>query len=125
MATETVLLAPRQGDAVQGTTDVTRYGAGARAARAGGLLLGGLALGAATIVIPTVHLISTWLIPLLGAGVALYVYRVRARVGEITGTCPSCGEAMRIESPGAVADEAVWVRCDRCAHPLELRLGDP
>ena len=123
MATETVTLAQREGEPVSGTAEVTRYSAAARAARAWGLAIAGIVIGAASIVVPGVHLISTWLIPLLAIGLALYVRRIRARVGLINATCPSCGEPMSIESPGAVADEAVWVRCDKCTHPLELRLN--
>ena len=124
MAIETVILAQRQGEPVQGTAEVTRYGAGARAARAWGLAIGGTVLGAASILVPGLHFVSTWLLPMLAIGLALYVVRIRARVGGITGVCPRCGEPMNVDSPGAVADEAVWVRCDQCMHPLELRLPE-
>ncbi|MBX2799901.1 MAG: hypothetical protein KTR31_19635 [Myxococcales bacterium] len=122
MTNETVTLKQRSGDPVEGTAVVTRYAATDRTTRAGAIALGGILLGGLSIVVPGVHLISTWLLPLLGLGIAAYVHRIHARVGTVRGICPSCGEDMAIEDTGAVADEAVWVRCDRCTHPMELIL---
>lgn len=125
MATETLRLRTRDGREITGRAEVARVGASARLVRGGGLALGGLLLGGASIFVPGVHLISTWLIPLLAFGVAAYVVRIRARVGVVELTCPACGAEGRTEPVGALADEAVWIRCPSCAVPLELLLGDP
>lgn len=106
--------------AVAGSAEVTRYSSARRLGRAGAVALGGVVLGGLSILIPGLHLISTWLLPLLGIGVAGWLLSVHARVGLVEGTCPSCGQAMRIEGTGHVGSEAVWVRCNHCQHPLEL-----
>ena len=124
MAIETVELRQRTGDPVQGTAEVTRRSAAVRATLALGIAVGGTLLGVATIVIPGVHLISTWLFPLLAVGIAVYVSRIHARVGPVSGSCPACAEELSIPAPGSIADEAVWVRCAHCQHPLELRLRE-
>ena len=117
MAAHSIQLRPRDGEAVAATAEVVRYGPGDRTSRAGLIAGCGIALGAMSIVVPGVHLISTWLLPLLGLGIAAYVYRIEAKVGPIAGPCPSCGATMNIEAPGSVADEAVWVRCDQLSPP--------
>ncbi|HHO50636.1 MAG TPA: hypothetical protein ENK18_07115 [Deltaproteobacteria bacterium] len=124
MSSEQVTLRQRKGEPVEATAEVVRYGSGERTTRAGSIAGAGVVLGGLSILIPGVHLISTWLLPLLGLGIASYYYRIRAKVGRITGTCPSCGEAMSISDVGTVTDEAVWVRCDKCSHPLELVLAE-
>lgn len=124
MSSEQVTLKQRQGDPVEAMAEVVRYGPGDRTTRAGTIAGAGVVLGGLSILVPGVHLISTWLLPLLGLGIAAYYYRIRAKVDRITGTCPNCGEAMSIGEVGTVTDEAVWVRCDKCSHPLELVLAE-
>jgi hypothetical protein len=72
------------------SVEITRYNLAIRLTRSLPIFVGSVILGAATIIVPGVHLISTWFIPLLGSGIALYVFRVHARIGTIDGRCPSC-----------------------------------
>lgn len=120
MATETVELRDRSGAAVEAQADLRRYSDAARMARGLPIAVGGVVLGACSILIPAVHLISTWLLPLLGGFIGWYVYRIRLVVGAVRGTCPKCGEAFEAEGGTWDEREALWLRCNHCAHPLQL-----
>ena len=117
MAEEAVL---RLRDGTEGTcqAEVTRYSSAGAAMRAAPIAIGGIVLGAASIVIPGVHLISTWLLPLIGVGVAFFVFRVRTVVGRVDATCPSCSKPFSVEKAGTIDDDALWIRCPHCNSPL-------
>jgi hypothetical protein len=104
------------------SVEITRYNLAIRLTRSLPIFVGSVILGAATIIVPGVHLISTWFIPLLGSGIALYVFRVHARIGTIDGRCPSC-EA-EFSQNGGPYEDPMWIRCPSCSVPLELVLPE-
>ena len=120
---ESVQLAARGGGETVGNTEVTRFSSGRRMGQAAGIAVGGILLGAATIVIPGVHLISTWAIPLLSFGIAAYLFSRRGVIGAVTGECPSCHQQMN--SPGGAWEDPMWVRCNQCEAPVEVKLSTP
>ena len=79
-------------------------------------LLGGLGLGAILIVVPILHLITTWALPLGGLLWAVHILRTEATIREIDGTCPVCGVALRLEGGRAVFP--LRESCPDCRRPL-------
>lgn len=120
---EEVTLATRDGKTGVGVTDVQRFSAGQRMSKAVPIAVGGTILGLCTIVIPGVHFISTWLIPLLSIGTAFYFYSKLGAIGAVTGTCPSCDKDLAAE--GGAWEEPMWVRCSACNTPVEVKLQTP
>lgn len=120
---EDVTLKSRDGNTSPGTAEVARYSSGQRLGKALPIAIGGTLLGAATIVIPGVHLISTWAIPLLAIGIAWYFFSKLGAVDGVQGACPACGEAMNAE--GGPWEDPMWVRCNHCNQPIEVKLATP
>lgn len=120
MPTENTVVRTRDRSESVVSAEITRYNLAVRLARSLPIFVGSVLLGAATIIIPAVHLISTWFIPLLGSGVALYVFRIHTKVGLIKGECPSC--TTEFDEQGGPYEDPMWIRCPHCAVPLELIL---
>jgi hypothetical protein len=126
MTVEASQLRTRDGRFVEAQAEVVRYGTAARILRGGGTVFGFTAVGLMTIVVPGVHLVLPWLLPLIGLGLGAYIGRVTMKVGEVRGTCPDCAAEMVIGKSGAVArDEALWLRCPACTLPMELMKDRP
>lgn len=104
----------------EGTARVVRRSAAWRAGAAAAVGLAGLVLGAASVLVPIVHLISVWAVPLLALGVGAYVWTLRLAVREIEGTCAACGAA--VVHPGGEHDDPMFIRCAACGDPLEVRV---
>ncbi len=120
---EEVILRARSGEHGPARAAVRRFNGGQRIGKAVPFAAGGVLLGAGSVVIPGVHLISTWALPLLGFGLAWYMYSRVGAVDAVEGDCPACGEAMRAE--GGPWEEPMWVRCGRCNVPLQVELQRP
>lgn len=120
MAVESILLHTRDKRTFEGEAEVKRLGTGARVLRAGAILVGGLVLGVGSVVIPVVHLISTWLLPILGLIGAVVAFRVTIKVPEIRMTCPECAKAGQVV--GGAWEDPLWVRCPHCQLPLRVEL---
>lgn len=119
---EPIALRARSGARTEGTAVITRWSGPRRGARAISIAVAGLLIGMATVIIPAVHLVSTWLIPLLSLGIAWYVVQIRSRVDRVEGVCPSCGASISAGPFGAATDdEPLWVRCPSCTIPLEVQ----
>lgn len=123
MSTGAVKLRTRQGATTDARAELIVHGRTRRLATAAAIVACGVTVGAATIVVPTVHLFSTWAIPLLSIGIAAWATRVRARLLGAQGPCPACGAHVELPGVGAVDDDAVWVRCPACKAPIEIVVG--
>lgn len=120
--TESISLRARDGSTSQGSAQITRWSTATRAGRAVAIACCGILCGAASIIIPAVHLVSVWLIPLLSLGIAAYVLQVRSRIERVEGSCPKCGAAVAAGPFGAATDdEPLWLRCPSCVAPLEVK----
>jgi hypothetical protein len=120
---EEVTLAARDGATTAGTAVVERFASGQRMTKAVAIGVGGTILGLCTIVIPGVHFISTWAIPLLSIGIAFYFYNKLGSIGAVAGECPACGAPVAAE--GGPWEDPMWVRCSACNAPVEVRLSTP
>ena len=120
MHQERATLRHRDGRTAEVEADVRRYSAGRRTGTAAAILAVAFIVGPSTIVVPGVHFVAPWLVPLLGIGVALYIYRRVMIVDEVRGDCIDCGQAMRITEGGSVGNDPLWVRCPHCNTPMEF-----
>ncbi len=125
MSAERAIVRSRDGRETEVSADIRRYGAGRRAGTAAAVFGTAVVLGASSIVVPGVHFVAPWLLPLLGGGIALYLYNRVAVVDRVRGPCPSCGEAFCIEERGALGNDPLWLRCPHCGAPMELVDADP
>jgi len=117
---EPAVLRHRDGRTVAATARVRRYSTTRRGITAAAILLVAFTVGPATIIIPGVHFVAPWLIPLLGIGIALYLYRRKLVVFSVSGPCPDCGVDMSIDDCGSVGNDPLWLRCSGCNTPLEF-----
>ena len=120
MSTEAITLKHRDGRTVEAQATVRRYSAGSRTTKAAIILAICFTVGPATIVIPGVHFVAPWALPLMGIFIATYIYRRTAVIDVVEGTCPDCDAAMRIEESQPVGNETLYFRCPSCQTPLEL-----
>jgi hypothetical protein len=120
---EDITLKSRGGATTDASAEVQRFSSAQRLSKALPVAVGGTVLGLCTIVIPGVHLISVWLIPLLSLGIAWYFYSRIGAVDSVTGPCPDCEAEMTAE--GGPWEEPMWLRCSACNKPLEVRLSTP
>lgn len=121
MAQESISFESPAGAVEGAVADVVRPTAAGNAIRAIVCVVGGLLGAAIFILIPIVHLVTTWLLPLLGVMLALRALRRKAAVYDAEGACPSCKEAIRL--PGGELDDPSWQMCLRCGQRIQVRLG--
>src|SRR5688572_6619855 len=122
IASEPIALRARDGSIAAGQARVKHWSRSVRYGRAAAIATVGVVMGALTIVVPVLHLVSTWLIPCVGLVLALFVLRMRSQVEEIEGSCPKCQATVRGGPFGAVShDEPLWVRCPACTVPMEVQ----
>lgn len=120
MATETLTLRTRRGATATATGDVDRTSAPRRWGRAIGVVVVGTIVGLATIVVPTVHLVSVWGVPLLSVVVAGYTLTLQGRLRSVEGPCPACGQGIALGPQGELTNEAIWTLCPSCNEPLTI-----
>ena len=123
MATEAVSLHTRDGRVVEASAVVQRPSSGGRLAKVVGMAVGGLVLGAASIVVPVAHFVLPWALPIAGVLGAWMAWNTRAVIGEVRGVCPECSTAMVVPPYGAF-EEPCWLRCPQCSTPFALRLRE-
>jgi hypothetical protein len=104
------------GETAAATGVFESYATGPRVAKSLGILLAGIGAGAALVVVPILHLVTTWALPLAGILGCLRIWRTHARVHSISGACPGCQEALQLE--GGRAAFPLRVDCPACHRPL-------
>lgn len=102
------------------TGEVVRFDDAARTRRAAVRAVGGLGLGALSVLIPVLHFFSTWMLPLIGAYLAWQAYNTRELVKSLRGPCPACGEEVQVD--GGPLDGLRTV-CPRCRENLAVTAG--
>lgn len=101
---------------------VTPISSASRTIRAVLYVVLGLLGGAACIIIPVLHLITTWGLPLIGVIAAVRISRARADVGEIVGACPACDETIALPG-GRIGIEPMHAQCPKCRAALGVSLA--
>ena len=106
------------GKSVDGEASLTSIDPATRGGKAAAFLLAGLAAAAACIWIPIVHLITTWLFPLLGAVMAWRTWTTEATFASAEAACPECGAALPLSGRGAKFP--LREGCGSCSTQLEI-----
>ncbi len=120
MEMERATLRTREGVTTEVSAEVKRYSAAWRGGVSTAVFFSCLIVGIASILVPGVHFVAPWLLPLLGAGVAYYLFNRVAVVVGARGVCPSCEREMAIDEGGALGNDPLWMRCPHCKTPMEF-----
>ncbi len=129
MPEEPIRFEDQQNQFTLGTAEVVRYSTLARTTTATLYIVGGVLGGTVCILIPLVHLITTWALPLLGIFMGVRALRRHVVLYQPQGQCPHCGKPMQL--PGGSIDDADWQHCPHCQAILTVLLqqaddvGDP
>ncbi len=107
------------GDARPGSGTFTAIDDTARFGKAAAFLLGGLAGAAVFIVVPVLHLITTWALPLVGVVACAATLGTKSTLTDITGSCPGCGADISLKGGKAVFP--FRDACPDCSRPLLLK----
>ena len=106
------------GAVTDGSATIEHFSTPLRWVRATIFLVGGIGLGALLLVVPILHLITTWALPLAGAIACVGALRTRARLSNIQGSCPGC------EAPfthnGGRAVFPMRIDCPSCRRPISI-----
>ena len=106
-----------------GRGQLTTYSDSARFRRAALFLGAGILGGAMFIVVPILHLFTTWALPLAGLLAAVHAVRTRGTVTDIRGACPACETEITLE--GGRAEFPLRDACTNCHRPLLIIQSDP
>jgi len=106
------------GKAGDGVATLATIDPATRGGKAAAFVGVGVALALACIWIPIVHLITTWLFPLLGGVMAWKTWTTEATFAEVTAACPECGVALALKDKGAKFP--LREGCSSCSTQLEI-----
>lgn len=121
MTRETVTLRSAEGAESEGTAEVVRPSGVRRAIVATVFVVGGIVGGLAFIIIPIVHLFTTWALPLIGVLMAIRVMRRELSIHRLDGVCPACRNEIHEYDRGG--DDPAWQLCPRCDARLAIVLA--
>ena len=107
------------GDARPGSGTFTAIDDKARIGKAVAFLVGGFVGAAVCIVVPVLHLITTWALPLVGVVAFVVVLGTKSTLTDISGSCPGCGEDITLK--GGKADFPLRDACPGCSRPLLVK----
>ncbi len=99
--------------------EVARHSAIARIGVASVYVIGGFLLAVPCIIVPVVHLVSTWGLPLLGILMAVRTWKREIVIYRARGKCPACHQP--IELNGGSTHDATWQVCPKCKSTLTVR----
>lgn len=97
---------------------IKRPTASQRGVLAAAYAVGGLLLGGACIVIPIIHLVTTWALPLIGIVLAVRTMRRETIVTRVEGMCPACSKPIEAYDRGG--DDPAWQLCPHCDARLQI-----
>src|SRR6187399_125714 len=89
MSEEIVCIQAPDGRQASGSAVFVHYSTGGRVTRAILYVFGGLVAGTACIIVPIVHLFSTWGFPLLGVVMAMRTMRRHFVIDRLDAVCPT------------------------------------
>ena len=120
MPEEPVVFETADGASGPAVAEIVRYGRGARISKAILYIVAGLVGGAACIIVPVVHLLTTWGLPLVGILMGVRALRTHERIVTVAGPCPGCGEPVELPG-GSMTDVRI---CSACKASLTINLPD-
>ena len=111
------------GETASADATIARYPEVARIGKAVGFFAGGFLLGGACILVPVLHLFTTWALPVAGIVLGRRTLKIDRAFGPITGTCPLCEKP--IELGGGPIKASNWRVCPECGKDIEIVAPDP
>ncbi len=120
MPEEPVVFKTADGESGPAVAEIAYYGSAARISRAILYIVAGFVGGAACIIVPVVHLLTTWGLPLVGILMGVRALRTHQRIVTVAGPCPGCGEP--VDLPGGSMTDAG--SCTACKASLTIILPD-
>ena len=118
MSTATLQIRSQTGKSGRGSARLDGLADSARGGKAAAFLIGGLVAAALCIWIPLVHLLTTWLFPLLGAAMAWKTWNTKAVFAAIEARCPECDAPLAWTGRGAAFP--IREACASCETQLEV-----
>jgi len=122
MAQEAIAFVNSQGASEPGVADVVRFSDVGRITTGVLWMVGGVLGGTVCLVVPVVHLVSTWALPLGGILMGIRTLKRRIVLYTPEGTCPTCGQHLQLSS-GSI-DDPSWQACPHCKAPLKIALAN-
>ncbi len=113
-----LVLQAETGAQTEGTASIEHFSTPLRWVKATIFLFGGIGLGAALIVVPILHLVTTWALPLAGLIACISALRTRARLGDIQASCPGCKASFSHNGGRAVFP--MRIDCPDCRRPISI-----
>ena len=104
------------GDSNSGIGELREYSSLLRYGMSFGWLLTAFALAVVLVVVPVIHLITTWLLPIAGVVGFVSIIQTRATITKIKGQCPACNSNVLLS--GGRAAPQMRESCDDCSRPL-------
>jgi hypothetical protein len=121
MAQEQIVISTDANNATTTTTEVVRYSQTNRVLRATACVVAGLLGGTVCIVIPLVHLITTWGLPALGIYMAYRTMQREVVLQGIEMACPNCKTAIQLSGGGL--NDRHWQACPNCVAKLHIAVA--
>lgn len=119
-----VTLAASGADPTSADSTLLELSAAQRVKRAAVVFGAAVALAAALIPVPIVHLLGIPLALLVGAVVAIRQLRAAVRLAPVRIPCPKCGAPQLLGGFGLrTATEPIERSCDSCRRPLVMRIA--
>jgi hypothetical protein len=118
MSSATLQIRSQTGKSGRGAAELEGLADSARAGKAAAFAVAGLAGAAMCIWIPMVHLLTTWLLPLIGGAMAWKTWNTKAVFSSIEASCPECGAALAWTGRGA--SFPLRDACAGCESQLEV-----
>jgi hypothetical protein len=104
------------GESNTGVGEFREYSSPLRYAMSFGWLLTAFALAIVLVVVPVIHLITTWLLPIAGVVGFVTIIKTRATITKIQSQCPACNSTVLLR--GGRATDQMRESCDDCNRPL-------
>lgn len=114
----TLQIRSQTGKSADGAATLSSVDPATRGGKAAACVVAGIVGAAACIWIPIVHLITTWLFPLIGAAMAWKIWTTQATFASATASCPECGAALSLADKGA--NFPLREGCSSCSTQLEI-----
>jgi hypothetical protein len=118
MPQEQIVISSSENDVIKTTAEVERYSQTNRVLRASAYVAAGLLGGTVCIVIPLVHLITTWGLPALGIYMAYRTMQREVVLKAIEAACPNCKETIQLTGGGL--NDHHWQVCHNCHARLHI-----
>src|SRR5262249_3672221 len=122
MAKEPVVIRAENGQTSAGQAEIVRFSNASRITKSTLWVIAGLFGGTVCIIVPVVHLVTTWGFPLLGILMAIRTMKRDVSRHDPEGVCPAWGQPA--EFAGGPLIDTEWQACPHCQAKLRFDVVD-